>query len=148
MRQPKPVHFSLALLCFALGIYPLAISLGLLQVDDAHIRVPMWVLALIGAVVLVAGLMILMVNHSRTTDLLASVTCLLLGVIGAWVALFGASEGFAGGIPLLSQEMNSEIARWVFGCGALLCFSISLYAFRRSRGLSRKTEYRSHGESR
>jgi len=122
----------LALLCVVLGTYPLSIAFGFVRVSDAQVHAPMWVIALIGLVFLIAGCMIFLANHSRANDLLASILCLLFGIIGMWVSLFGSTEGFSGGVPLVSHEANAEIARWVFGCGALICFSISAYAFRRS----------------
>lgn len=128
-KRARPV---LAVLCVALGIYPLSIALGFVHVDDAQVHAPMWIIALSGVVFLIAGFMILLANRSRANDVLACIVCLLFGVIGMWVALFGASEGFSVGIPLLSHDANVKIARVVFGSGAVICFAISGYAFRRA----------------
>jgi len=125
------------LLCIALGAFPLSIALGLLPVDEADVYAPMWVVAVSGLVFLIAGCMIILGNHSWANDLLAGILCLLFGVVGVWVALFSPSEGFSGGVPLLSNAANVTLARWVFGFGALISFSISVYAFRRAFQSSR-----------
>jgi divalent metal cation (Fe/Co/Zn/Cd) transporter len=125
------------LLLIVVGALPLSVAFGVLPVDEADVHAPMWVVAVSGIAILIAGCMIILGNHSWANDLLAGVLCLLFGVIGVWVALFSSSEGFSGGIPLLSNAANVTLARWVFGGGALISFSISAYAFRRAFQLSR-----------
>lgn len=98
---------------------------------------PMWVVALCGIVFLIAGCMIFLATHSRASDMLAAILCLLFGIVGTWVSLLSPSEGFSGGIPLLSQESNVTLGRWMFGGGAVICFAISAYAFRRAFQSSR-----------
>lgn len=127
----------MGLVCIALGCYPLSIALGLLPVDEAKLMAPMWVVAMSGIVFVIAGGMILSGNHSWANDLLAGILCLLFGIMGAWVSLFSASEGFSGGVPLLPHESNVTLGRWMFGIGALISFAISAYAFRRAFQSSR-----------
>lgn len=127
----------MGLVCIALGCYPLSIALGFLPIDEAKMMAPMWVVAMSGVVFIIAGGMILLGNHSWANDLLAGILCLLFGVMGAWVSLFSASEGFSGGVPLLGHESNVTLARWMFGIGALISFAISAYAFRRAYQSSR-----------
>jgi len=119
-------------MCIVLGILPMLIALGLIPVDEADVLAPMWVVALSGMVFLIGGCMIFLGDHSRANDLLAGVLCLVFGVVGTWVSLFSPGEGFSGGIPLLSTADNVILGRWVFGGGALICFVISAYAFRRA----------------
>ena len=123
--------------CIALGCYPISMALGWLPVDEADVMAPMWVVAMAGLAFVIAGAMILLANHSWTNDLLAGVLCLLFGITGTWVSLFSSSEGFSGGSPLLSDESNVMLGRWLFGIGALMCFAISAYAFRRAAQSSR-----------
>lgn len=118
--------------CVALGCYPLALSLGLLPVGEAGFNAPLWVVAGAGFVFIIAGLMILLANHSRANDLLAGVLLLLFGIMGAWVSLFGSSEGFSGGLPLVSREVNTLVGRGLFGLGALISFAMCGYAIRRA----------------
>jgi len=127
----------MGLVCIALGCYPLSIALGFLPIDEAKMMAPMWVVAMSGIMFIIAGGMILLGNHSWANDLLAGILCLLFGVMGAWVSLFSASEGFSGGVPLLGHESNVTLARWMFGIGALISFAISAYAFRRAYQSSR-----------
>lgn len=120
------------LLCIVLGLYPLSIALGFLDVGDTRAHAPMWIIALSGTVFLIAGFMILSASQSYVNDLLAAVVCLSFGSVGLWVAFFGPSESFSGGIPFLSRDTSVQIARWVFGCGASICLVISGWAFCRA----------------
>lgn len=137
MRHSEGTRSILGLFCIALGIYPLAIAFGFIPVDEGQVLAPMWVVALCGIVFLIAGCMIFLATHSRASDMLAAILCLLFGIVGAWVSLLSPSEGFSGGIPLLSQESNVTLGRWMFGGGAVICFAISAYAFRRAFQSSR-----------
>lgn len=133
----KGSRLTWGLVCIAIGCYPISMALGVLPVDQAELTAPLWVVAAAGFAFVIAGLMILLANHSRANDLLAGVLCLLFAVMGAWVALFSSSEGFSGGWFFLSYEQNVALGRWVFGIGALLSFAISAYAFRRAAQSSR-----------
>ena len=71
--------------------------------------------------------------HRRTeNDFLAGILCLVFGAMGTWVSLFSGSDGFTGGLFFLSTDQNVTLGRWMFGLGALICFSLSAYAFRRA----------------
>lgn len=118
--------------CIALGCYPIALSLGLLPVDEGALNAPPWVVAGAGFAFVIAGSMILLANHSRANDLLAGVLLFVFGIMGAWVSLFSSSEGFSGGLPFLSRDLNVMLGRWLFGLGALISFAICVYAFRRA----------------
>lgn len=118
--------------CIALGCYPVALGLGLLPVDEAGLSAPLWVVAGAGFAFIIAGFMILFARHSRINDLLAGVLLLLFGTMGIWVSLFSSSEGFSGGLPFLSQELNILLGRWLFGLGALISFAMCGYAFWRA----------------
>lgn len=118
--------------CLLLGCYPIALALGLLPIDDAELTVPRWVIAGAGLTFIIAGFMILLANYSRGNDLLAGVLLFLFGVLGTWVSVLGPDDGFSGGLPFLSAELNIIVGRWVFGFGALICFALCVYAFRRA----------------
>ena len=118
--------------CIMLGCYPLALSLGFLPVDEAALNAPLWVVAGAGFVFVIAGFKILLAKHSRANDLLAGALLFLFGIMGAWVSLFGSSEGFSGGLPIVSSEANVLLGRWIFGLGSLVSFALSVYAFRRA----------------
>jgi hypothetical protein len=130
-------RFRIFALCIALGCYPLAIALGILPVDAGKVMVPMWIVALSGTVFLIAGCMVLLGNHSWANDLLAGILCLLFGVMGAWTSLLASDTAYSGGLWFLSHATNVVLGRWVFGLGALICFAIAGYAFRRAYQSSR-----------
>ena len=119
-------------LCIAIGAYPIAISLGYVSFDDAEPTSPLWVAAAVGISFVIAGCMILLAHHSRANDLLAGVLLMIFAVLGVWVSVFSSDEGFSGGWPLLSEETNLLIGRWLFGLGALASFSLCIWAFRRA----------------
>ena len=118
--------------CIALGCYPVALGLGLLPVDEADVHAPLWIIAGAGLAFVIAGFMILFAKHSRVNDLLAGILLLLFGITGIWVSLFSSSEGFSGGLPFLSRELNIMLGRGLFGLGALISFALCAYAFRRA----------------
>lgn len=123
--------------CIALGCYPIALGLGYLPVDEAELTAPLWVIAVAGLGFVIGGFMILFAGHSRANDLLAGMLLLLFGILGAWVCLFSSSEGFSGGLPFLSQELNIVVGRSLFGLGALISFALCVYAFRRAASRSK-----------
>jgi len=117
--------------CIAVGFYPIALSFGLFEAWEPVLHAPRWVIAGVGCVFVIAGFMILLAHHSKANDFLACVLFILFGLLGIWVSLFSSSEGFSGRIPFFSREANVIIARCLFGIGALISFSMSIWAFRR-----------------
>lgn len=115
-----------------LGLYPIAIAAGVLEVDPDSLNAPPWILALCGLVFVIAGCMVLLGQHGRINDILAALILLSFALVGAWVSLFSPAEGFSGGLPLLSRETNRLLGRVIFGLGALLSFSLFVYALRRA----------------
>lgn len=132
----RRARLVLGLGCIALGCYPIALGLGFLPADGGAAKAPLWIVAGAGLVFVIAGLMILLADHARANDLLAGVLLLLFGIIGAWASLFSSSEGFSGGLPFLSRDLNTLIGRWIFGLGALICFAMCGYAFWRAASRS------------
>jgi hypothetical protein len=138
-QSAKRVHPGWGWFCIVLGLYPLAIATGVLTVDSADIHAPMWIIFLCGVVFIIAGAMMLVGHDSRINDLFASILLLIMGLVGAWVALFGPADAFSGGIPFLPTEYNIVIARWLFGSGAVVVFAFFVYALHRLfRGAGRR----------
>lgn len=123
--------------CLVLGCYPIAVALGYIPVGQPELLTPRWVIAGAGLVFVIAGFMILLADHSSANDLLAGVLLLLFGIMGTWVSVFSSDEGFSGGLPFLPRESNILVGRWVFGIGALTCFALCVYAFRRAASSSK-----------
>ena len=121
-------HRIWALVCIALGLFPLLAAFGVIPTNPDDVHAPMWVVALCGMVFVIGGCMMLVGRRSRLNNLLAGVICLTFAAVGVWVSLFAPPEGFSGGVPLLSEEANIRLARWVFGCGALVCLGMFCFA--------------------
>jgi divalent metal cation (Fe/Co/Zn/Cd) transporter len=133
MQTPRRSHLAIALFCIIAGGLLILVALGVIATSPGQRHAPDFIIAFSGLAFIIAGCMILVGRQSRFNDLLAAILCLLFGATGAWVALYSPSEGFSGGIPLLSNEANVRLARWVFGLGSLVCFAIAGWAFKRYR---------------
>lgn len=133
----KRSRITWGLVCIGVGCYPIAIALGLISPGAGEEMAPVWVIAGAGIALIIAGLMILLAHYSRANDFLAGVLCLVFGAMGTWVSLFSSEDGFSGGLPFLPHDQNIMLGRWVFGLGAVICFAISVYAFRRAAQSSR-----------
>lgn len=125
-------RWAFGLSCIALGCYPIALGLGFIPIEESGSTVPPLIIAGAGLIFVIGGLMILFAKHSRANDLLAGFLLMVFGIIGAWVSLFSSSEGFSGGLPFVSEESNILVGRWVFGLGAIICFALCVWAFRRA----------------
>ncbi len=125
-----PARIGIGTGCILLGCYPIALGLGLMPAEEADLSAPLWVVAGAGLAFVIAGLMIIFARHARANNFLAGVFLLVFGLIGLWVSLFSSSDGFSGGAFFLSRESNITLGRWLFGFGSLICFSLSVYAFR------------------
>lgn len=119
-------------ICILIGIYPLAIAFGLLNADSESIHAPMWVVGLCGLVFIIAGCMIIFRQHDRLVDILAAIICFSFAAIGIWVSLLSPLDGFSGGLPYVSKELNILFARGVFGLGAMITLLMCIYAIKRA----------------
>jgi hypothetical protein len=126
-------HPILGAVCLLLAGYLFAIGFQWLPVDAGAVAAPTWILALCGAVFLLAGVMIFLMHRSRVNDALAAAICLCFSVIGGWAALSGADGNFSGGLPFLTPEQNRLLGRIVFGLGSLACAWMAGYALSLAR---------------
>lgn len=131
MQSSRHGQLAIALFCVIAGGLLILVALGVISTSPSERYAPEFIIALSGSAFIIAGCMILVGRQSRFNDLLAAALCLLFGATGAWVAVFSPSEGFSGGLPLISSEANVKLARWVFGLGSLVCFAISGWALKR-----------------
>jgi hypothetical protein len=129
-HSTKISHPAWAGFIILIGLIPVAIALGVLPVDESSVHAPMWVVALGGLVFVWAGCLMLVGQKSIWSHLFAGLILLSFAAVGAWVALFGAADGFSGGIPMLSHETNTKVARGVFGFGSFCCLLLFVYAVR------------------
>ena len=117
-------------LFIGVGLAVMALALRLLPLHQSDFEAPRWILGIGGAIFAIAGLMMLLGEHSPVNNLLAAFLLTGMGLIGGWVGLFGSDEGFSGGLPFLPETVNISLARSLFGMGALICFLMAVYAFK------------------
>ena len=129
-QKTKTLHPAWAGFIILVGLVPVAIALGILPVEESSVHAPMWVVALAGLVFVWAGCLMLVGQQSPWSHLFASLILLSFAATGAWVALFGSADGFSGGIPMLSHETNTKVARGMFGFGSVCCLLLFVYAVR------------------
>lgn len=67
-------------------------------------------------------------GNTRAGALLAFVFCIGGGLINLWIAITGPEV--SGGIPFIPYELNQMIGRVFFGVSGVICFGISVLAFR------------------
>ena len=133
MRETKSINRGWGWACILFGLYPIGAALGLLPIAQDGVHAPVWVLFLCGVIFAMGGCMILLGQHSRLNDLFAFVFSLAASTIGAWVALFGSSEQFSGGIPFVPYHINIMLGRILFGVGAIITLGMAAYALHRFR---------------
>lgn len=131
MQDSPRSHLAIALFCMAVGGMLILVACGFFIDNPDQRDAPDFVIAMCGSAFIIAGGMVLVGRRSRVNDLFAAILCLLFGATGVWVALFSPSDGFSGGLPLISNEANIRLARWVFGLGSLVCFAMAAWAFKR-----------------
>ena len=131
MQDSRRSHLAIALFCVVAGGLLILVALGVISTSPGQRYAPDSIIAICGGAFVIAGCMVLVGRQSGFNDLLAAVLCLLFGATGAWVAIYGSSEGFSGGIPFMSYEANVRLARWMFGLGSLVCLAIAAWAFKR-----------------
>lgn len=117
----------------AIGLYPLSIASGVLELPEDSVHAPPWVIAGCGIVFVTAGTMILSHPRSGVNDLLAALISLTFAAIAAWVSIWSPPDGFSGGLPFASREFNVNLARVMFGIGGCVCLLVVFYAMHRYR---------------
>ena len=114
----------------ALGLAIVLVGLGAIAVPPESFHAPRWVLALCGAICALSGLALLAQPDSGMRTALGGIIAAALGVGAGWVALFGESESFAGGVPFLPDGVNVGGARGLFGLGAAVGAALFVYGVR------------------
>ncbi|GAB4192521.1 MAG: hypothetical protein Tsb002_22240 [Wenzhouxiangellaceae bacterium] len=103
---------------------------GWIPASQSGEQAPASVLLITAMVILTAGCMLLIDRQQPLNDLLAAVLLAGMGLLGAWVALFAQPGSISGGLPLLPSTVNHSLGRLVFGGGALISWSLAIYALR------------------
>lgn len=105
------------------GLFTICVGTGLVPVDPASIAAPGWVIALCGAVLVLAGLTAFVeVVGDALIDPLAVLFIVSFAVVAAWVALGSGEGSLYGGAPLgqspASATRTEFLGRLAFGLGA------------------------------
>jgi hypothetical protein len=113
------------------GFFVAALSVNMIPIDESNLHVPRWVLALVSIVFVSTGVLVVLNQKSRGSYLLAGIILFAMSVIGAWIALFGSSEQFYGGLSILPRDVNVAMARILFGFLAMITLAVSAYVLRK-----------------
>ena len=126
------IRWGMALVCIAVGAFPIALATGVLTPEPGQLKAPEWVVGACGGVFVLAGIMMLASPYPRVTSFLAGLFCLAFAAVAVWVAGFAPTENFSGGLPLLPHGVNVAIGRGLIGFGALICGAMAWGAFRKA----------------
>ena len=124
------VPIWLALIPLVIGVFIIALALGIIPEDPGNFHAPPIVVGLAGAVFLIGGLSLLVKAQSAWRAIGAALILGCMGAVGAWVTFFGDSSKIEGGLPFLSQETNALLGRGVFGVGTLLVLCFMVWAIK------------------
>jgi hypothetical protein len=121
---------AIALLCLAGGVALCAASLGFLPADYLVFEAPGAVVFGAGAVLVLAGFMLLARDH-RASDSIASILLLIIAAIAGWVTFYAPEGTINRVLPFIPAEVNDALGRLLFGLGAVACVGGALWALRR-----------------
>ena len=138
----------LSLICIVLGASVCAIAFDWLPYDPEKIHAPDWVIAMAGGVFVAGGLAIAFRQSELLVCALGNLIVIAFAAIALWVALYGPSAQFSGGIPFLPHETNLTLARIVFAASAVMCALILLPGLKQLYALlQRPTDAGTHSTS-
>jgi hypothetical protein len=129
MQKRKRLIWGLILL--GSGLFIAALSVNMVPIDESSLHVPRWVLALVSIIFSSTGFLVVLGQNSRGRHLFTGIILFAMSVIGVWIALFGSSEEFYGGLSILPRNVNVAMARILFGFFAMITLEVSAYAFRK-----------------
>jgi hypothetical protein len=103
---------------------------GIVPADETDLHSPNAILFLCGIVFLAGGIAIVFSSRRRVKMSMVVIILVSILIIGMWITFFGDVDHFSGGIPFVSRETNTMLARIVFGLGALIVFGMLPMALR------------------
>lgn len=128
MDGTKTQKYRAAVIAGGFGVLTCLEAFGITDVGNLSADIPRWLLALVGALFIVAALMIVVPMSSAMNHLMASLIITSMGLICGWIGLFGAASGFSGGAAAVAELTGFPLQRVVFALGALFCFGGAAYA--------------------
>jgi len=123
----------LTIIFLASGCYLILGSFGITDTGKLSANIPDWLIAVIGGMLLLLGLMIVLGDSGRINDLLAGLVISGMATIFGWISLFGDSANFSGDGALIADFTSFPLQRAIFGLGAIFCLLGAGYAFYRAR---------------
>ncbi len=110
------------------GLYILGIASGIVPTDLGSVHAPMWLVTLCGILFLIGGIAALGIDvfSRRVQDVLGVFVLMIFFAICFWIAFGSGERQFNGG------SVNPAFGRAVFGGGAVICFFLVLYAWKRA----------------
>ncbi|HSN83929.1 MAG TPA: hypothetical protein VLS88_15210 [Polyangiales bacterium] len=122
---------AIGLLCIVGGAAAGAGALGLVPLDATLLtHVPSSAVGAGGAVLVLVGILLLSRDH-RTSDALASVFLLAIAAGAGWVTFYAPEGTLERAIPFIPASVGDELARLLFGLGAVACIGMAVLALRR-----------------
>ena len=130
MRRSGLVPPLLGLACLAVGAGIAGIGLGVVPSDPASGHAPPVVLVACGMAFGLGGVAMVAYHRPRIRSAAGVTIVLVMGIVAAWIALWGRSDAISGGLPFLPHGANVAVARGVFGMSALMCFALFAWGAR------------------
>tara|TARA_R110000868_G_scaffold259361_14_gene517511 strand:- start:9070 stop:9417 length:348 start_codon:yes stop_codon:yes gene_type:complete len=106
------------------GLAIILVSLDVISVEESAFNASKWVVGVCGFIFFLAGVMIFLEEKAKYTNLVGGILVLSIGIVGGWIAMFGNSDAFSGGLVIW-------VARGIFGFGALICLFGGLFIMKR-----------------
>jgi hypothetical protein len=150
MDKPQSLDKGLiawGLLTTGLGLYPLLIGTGMVDVEPKSVHGPLWIATCAGFIFALAGISLVIRGMTGVADsdgelpktapwwlrfgyyLAGLAAVAALAAIGSWVAFGGGPRAFNMTVPFFATRDTGEtIGRTVFGAGALMTW-LFLIAF-------------------
>ena len=114
-----------------MGVLILLAAIGIGPMSGSRMNAPRWVIGLCGLFFASGGVIVIAPTH-KIASLAAGIAVVGITVICAWIALFGDTRYFSGGLSMFSRDTEVLIARALFGTVAILGAAISANAVRRA----------------
>ena len=108
------------------GLLLMLVATNVIPTADEKFHVPRWVLFVCGLIFALPGVASLFPRHSEAPRYLIAAMIFCFGVVGIACGLLGESEHFSGGLPFVSHETNTRLARGVFVFFGMICFLLSV----------------------
>jgi hypothetical protein len=117
-------------LCVAVGAVLILSAIGAIRTGAAA-TAPRGVLATVGLLFWVAGMMMLWSERRRVYYSLSAVLLFTIGCLGLWFAMAGAKNSLGISNALSSQSSVLVATRVVFGVGAIVSYALCARVLRR-----------------